>query len=417
MSDETRRRILVAQENGTDREFAARFLETLGGYDTFQVADGMSLIKGLKNRPDLILMDTSAKGKFLPALEIIRRSEAFASTPIVIYSAEQQLLPKVANKGINGFIVKPVAPGVLLGKLWKVLGEESRQEAAAASFSDKFRKDLDKIDNLPTLPTVFAEVDRLCKNPDVGADELSKVIETDPSITLKLLSLANSAFFGFSRKINTVSEAVSLLGNKTVQNAVLNISVYEATKDLENSAGMDKQEFWAHSAGVGSVARFICKTMKIDRDEAFTAGIVHDMGKIILDSLYSDFYKDVLAEVASGSVSIYDAEADIVGLTHTKIGEELATAWNLGPELISAIGDHHTPGKSDRDAQIAHLVHVGDCVARKMGVGSGGDSLVPEVSDASYKALGISSDKLSEWEPQIQEAIDKDRSILSILQG
>ena len=384
-SNDARRRILIAQESNADREFVARFLETVGGYVVFQVADGISLIKALKNRPDLILMDTVRSGKFLQALEIIRRTDSFADTPIVIYSAEQQVLPAIANKGINGFIVKPVAPGVLLGKLWKVLGDESGKAASVASFSDRFRKDLDKIDNLPTLPTVFAEVDRLCKNPDVGADELSKVIETDPSITLKLLSLANSAFFGFSRKINTVHEAISLLGNKTVQNAILNISVYEATKDLENSGGLDKKAFWGHSAGVGSVARFICKELKIERDEAFTAGIVHDMGKIILDSLYSEFYRDVLARVESKGVSIYDAEEEIIGITHTKIGEELAEAWNLSPELVSAITNHHRPKRAEHDKQIAHLIHVSDCMTRKLGVGSGGDSVVPEISEESFK--------------------------------
>ena len=417
MPEETRRRILIAQENAQDREFAARFLETLGGYETFQVGDGMGLIKALKSRPDLILMDTVQRGKFLQALEIIRRTDAFSETPIVMYSAEQQALPVVATKGINGFIFKPVAPSVLLGKIWKVLGDESRKEASAASVSDKFRKDIDKIDNLPTLPTVFAEVERLCKNPDVGADELSPVTETDPSITLKLLSLANSAFVGFSRKINTVQEAISLLGNKTVQNAILNISVHEATKDLQNSAGMDKKGFWAHSAGGGSVARFICKELKIERDEAFTAGIVHDMGKIILDSMYADFYKDVLAQVGSEEVAIVDAEDEIIGLNHTKIGEELAEAWNLSPDLITAIAHHHKPKRAEGDPQIAHLVHVGDCVARRMGVGSGGDSVTPDIAEESFKTLGISSDQLTEWEPQIQEAIDKDRSILTILQG
>ena len=417
MSNDTRRRILVAQDNPTDREFACRFLGTLGGYDITQVEDGISLIKALKTRPDLILMDTIRKGKFLQALEIIRRTAAFADTPIVIYSAEQHVLPALANKGINGFIVKPVPPGVLLGKLWKVLGDEGGKAASAASFSDKFRKDLDKIDNLPTLPAVFAEVDRLCKNPEVGADELSKVIETDPSITLKLLSLANSAFFGFSRKINTVHEAISLLGNKTVQNAILNIAVFKAAKDLDNSAGLDKKAFWIHSAGVGSVARFICNKLKIDRDEAFTAGIVHDMGKIVLDSLYAEFYRDVLAKTQSEEISIYDAEESIIGLTHTTIGKELAESWNLSPELVSAVAHHHHPRKAEQDKQIAHLIHVGDCVARKLGMGSGGDAVVPKVPEESFKELGISSDQLTEWEPEIKEAVDKDRSILAILQG
>jgi len=109
MSNDARRRILIAQESNADREFVARFLETVGGYVVFQVADGISLIKALKNRPDLILMDTLRSGKFLQALEIIRRTDSFADTPIVIYSAEQQVLPAIANKGINGFIVKPAA--------------------------------------------------------------------------------------------------------------------------------------------------------------------------------------------------------------------------------------------------------------------------------------------------------------------
>jgi HD-like signal output (HDOD) protein len=157
--------------------------------------------------------------------------------------------------------------------------------------------------------------------------------------------------------------------------------------------------------------------LKIDRDEAFTAGIVHDMGKVILDSLYSEFYSDVLEKVRSEPVMLYDAEEEIIGLTYTKIGEGLAEAWNLGPELIAAIAHHHSPQRAEQDKQIAHLVHVGDCVARKMGIGSGGDSIVPDVSEESLKELGVSSDQLTEWEPRIQEAIDKEQSILAILQG
>ncbi len=409
--------MLVAQFQPTDRQFASRFLEVLGGYEVHEAADGMSMIKALKSRPDVILADTSQRAQFPRALEIIRRNKAFEETPIVIYSEEQHLAPGLGAKGISGFIVKPASPAVLLGKLWKVLGEESAREASASTFSERFQADLDGIDDLPTLPSVFAEVDRLCKDPDIGADELSKVIETDPSITLKLLNLANSAFFGFSRRIKTVHEAISLLGNKTVKNAILNIAVYEATKDLDSSAGLDKKEFWVHSAGVGSVARFLCKKLSIDRDEAFTAGIVHDMGKIILDSLYADFYGDVLKRVAEGDVSIYEAEEDVVGLTHAQIGEELAESWNLGPELVATIAHHHRPSRAEGDAEIACLVHIGDVIARRLSVGSGGDSNVPDIEPDALKTLSVSSDQLTEWDEEIQEAVERDRSILSILQS
>lgn len=217
MTDDGLRRVLVAQSQPADRQFTCRFLKVLGGYAVNEASDGLGMIKALKNGPDVIIADTNQGAQFPRAIEIIKRNKAFQETPIVIYSEEQHLAPGLAAKGISGFIVKPAAPAALLGKLWKVLGEESAREASASSFSERFQADLDGIDDLPTLPTVFAEVDRLCKDPDIGADELSKVIETDPSITLKLLSLANSAFFGFSRRIKTVNEAISLLRNQNGQ--------------------------------------------------------------------------------------------------------------------------------------------------------------------------------------------------------
>tara|TARA_B100001013_G_C24257095_1_gene303427 strand:+ start:172 stop:525 length:354 start_codon:yes stop_codon:yes gene_type:complete len=116
------------------------------------------------------------------------------------------------------------------------------------------------------------------------------VIESDPSITLKLLNLSNSAFFGFTRTIKSVRGTISLLGNQTVKNTILNIAIFETTKDHENSAGLDKNNFWVHSAAVSSVTRFLTKKLKLDRAEGFAAGIVHDMGKIVLDALYADFY-------------------------------------------------------------------------------------------------------------------------------
>lgn len=150
-----------------------------------------------------------------------------------------------------------------------------------------------------------------------------------------------------------------------------------------------------HAAAAGSVARFLCKKLSIDRDEAFTAGIVHDTGKIILDSLYADFYGEVLQRVATGDVSIYKVEEDVIGLTHAQIGEELAVSWNLGPELVAAIAHHHSPGRAGADEEIASLVHIGDVMARRLGVGSGGDSTVPDIDPAALKKLSVSSNQLT----------------------
>ncbi len=305
-------KVLLAQYDPQDRSFTRAFLQIVGGYVVLEVADGIGVIKNIKQSPDIIILDTIAQGDFLKALEIIRRSKALQSIPIVIYSNEQQKLPECIKKGADGFIVKPSSPSTFLAKLWKLLGTQGQKAASASGFADQYKRDISEIENLPTLPVVYTKVDELCKNKDVSADELSQVIETDPSISLKLLSLANSAFFGFSRTIKSVRDAVSLLGNQTVQNTILNIAVFEATKDLKNTTGLDKSAFWVHSSGVGSTARFLADKLKLDRPESYTAGIIHDMGKIIMDALYTDLYKEVLELVEKDNISLLKAEEDIV---------------------------------------------------------------------------------------------------------
>lgn len=409
-------KVLLAQYDPQDRSFTRAFLQIVGGYQVIDAADGISVIKQIKNRPDIIILDTVAQGNFLRALEIIRRSKALQGIPIAIYSNEQQKLPECIKKGADGFIVKPSSPTAFLAKLWKLMGSESQKAASAAGFASKYKRDIKQIENLPTLPVVYTEVDQLCKNPDVSADELSQVIETDPSISLKLLSLANSAFFGFSRQIKSIRDAVSLLGNQTVQNTILNIAVFEATKDLKDTAGLDKSAFWVHSSAVGSTARYIADALKLDRPESYTAGIIHDMGKIIMDALYTDFYTEVLLRVEKENVSLLKAEEDIIGIDHGEIGKELCESWQLPQELIQAVAYHHRPSSAEKDSQIASLVNIGDAIARKLGVGSGGDATVPEPHPAALKKLDLTPEQLQEWEEGIKEAVDRDKSILSILQ-
>jgi len=287
-------KVLVAHADPEERHFLNLFLEVICGYQVLEAEDGIGLIRQLRRRPDLVLMDSVPKGNFMRALEIIRRTPAVKHLPVVVYTSEQQRLAECQKRGADGFIVNPASPAALLGKIWKVLGGTGHPDGSASSFADRYKKDLGQIDNLPTLPVIYTEVDRLCQDPDVGADQLSSVIENDPSITLKLLNLANSAFFGFSRKISTVRDAISLLGNQTVRNTILNIAVFEATKDLKDTAGLDKNQFWLHCVGVGSVARTLTAKLELEREDAFTAGIVHDMGKVILDALIPDLIQPAL---------------------------------------------------------------------------------------------------------------------------
>lgn len=242
------------------------------------------------------------------------------------------------------------------------------------------------------------------------------MIEADPPITLKLLKLANSAFFGFTRKISSVKDAVSLLGNQTVKNAVLSISIFNAAQDQKATAGLDRKRFWQHSAGVGSIARFLARKLRIEREDCFTAGILNDVGKVILDGLFSDYYAPALRAAGEQNIPIFQAEQEELGLTHTAVGRELAVSWQIPERLIEGITYHHWPGGADLDPELASLVHVADVLCRNAGVGSGGDDLVPVADEFAFRKLGIDANRILEWEEEMLKEVVKDGTFLRAME-
>jgi len=107
----------------------------------------------------------------------------------------------------------------------------------------------------------------------------------------------------------------------------------------------------------------------------------------------------------------------VIGLNHCQIGRELAESWNLPPELLEAVACHHQPGSASQDKEIATLIQISDAICRKLGVGSGGDPVVPEIPMPALDHLNLTSDQLDEWEEEIQETVDRDKSVLAVLKG
>jgi putative nucleotidyltransferase with HDIG domain len=410
---EDRKHILIATKEAVDGQFLHALLAGVGLFKVATAQSAAQVIQGLRRSPDLILADPGIPGNFTRAVELMRRMPKLNHVGIVAVTAERQALSGLKSKGYNAAILKPFTPPGVLASVWKIL--EAAPPLPGDGGPAKLDIEVGAIDGLPTLPTVYTRVQELCKDPDVNADALSQAIETDPAITVKLLRLANSAFFGFNRKITSVQDAVSLLGNQTVQNAVLSISVFESTRDVGADGGLDRKEFWRHSAACGSIVRSIARRKQIDREDAFTAGILHDIGKVVLDGLYGEFYATVLQTVAQQNVSISQAEESALGTSHAALGEELAVSWDIPPGLVQAISHHHRPERADLDAELACLVHVGDALARNLGVGSGGDPLVPVINPFAYKQLSVDPEELAGWEPEMLEEVNKDLSFLSAI--
>lgn len=256
------------------------------------------------------------------------------------------------------------------------------------------RKVIERIQTLPTLPVVVTQLLKLVNSPDSNAEDVQAILSRDPSLTTTVMKLVNSSFYGFAGKIGTLHQAVVILGFETIKSVALSATVFSAFPG-KNRAAFDRSAFWRHSIATGVAARSLAREKKLKEvEEAFVAGIVHDIGKIILDEYAPEYFDLVVKHVQTHDVLMYEAERAVLGFSHAQLGRWLATKWNLPTPLIDAIFYHHQPGNAQRAPELAALVHVGDILARTLHLGSGGDNKVPPLDPAGWENLGLTEEVL-----------------------
>jgi HD-like signal output (HDOD) protein len=223
---------------------------------------------------------------------------------------------------------------------------------------------------LATLPNTVIRLLGLLDDLTVDATRVMDIVDKDPSLTSNLLKLCNSAYYSLPRRIGSVKEAVVLLGNKTIVTLAFACGMGEVLRGPLSGYGLAKDEMWCHALATGLGASYIAgKNGTTDlRDRAFTAGLVHDIGKLLLDRLLATSLQQ-LPPRAEGRTLIA-AERQIIGIDHCEAGAALAKAWNFPPMLVCAIEHHHEPELADSAAELVRAVAAADLIARSLGLGS-----------------------------------------------
>lgn len=275
---------------------------------------------------------------------------------------------------------------------------------------------LDRVDDFPTLPSVFVKVSKLLRDPRSTAEQIARVIESDQAITSKVLRLVNSSFFGFSRKIYSVKQAVVLLGFNAIRNAVLSVSVMDSFPRRGGSEYFNWYQFWKHSIGTGIIARFMEKQLEAgDEEEAFTAGILHDLGKLLLDMFFHDAFTEALKASHQKNLPLFKAEKEVFGVSHDEIGEYLADKWNLPYGLTESMAFHHIPSIIRSNPKLVSIIHLADIICRRLKIGSGGGDFIPEIEPFVLEELEMDENTLERWTPQIEEELEKAKDLFLIL--
>jgi|Deesub1362B_J571_1020462.scaffolds.fasta_scaffold01287_4 putative nucleotidyltransferase with HDIG domain len=281
---------------------------------------------------------------------------------------------------------------------------------------DRMIQVLDSVNDLPTLPSIYTQITEVIKDPNSSVADVAKIIERDQSLTSKVLRLVNSSFYGFARQISTIRQAVVLLGFNNIKNTVLSVSVFQTFAGM-SLGRFDMRDFWKHSIATGVLATFLDKRLRKGyQEETFVAGLLHDIGKIILNRYFGDMFEEALQYAQSKKETFYRAERAVIGFSHDEIGEYLAEKWQLPYTLVESIALHHQPSNLRSNPTLVAIVHLANVLAHELHFGFSGDFKVPDVDSFAYEELGIQKEELEEIKEEARKVLEDSHGLLSIIE-
>lgn len=274
---------------------------------------------------------------------------------------------------------------------------------------------VNKIEDIEVMPEIIQEIIQLTEDPDSTVHDIEKVILKDQVLTTKILRLANSAYYGYARKISTISQATVLLGFQAIKGIAMASTVKSYMTQELKGYSLEKDELWIQSQSCAIISRFLAKSIKYTNpEEAYIAGLLRDIGKTILNQHMEKEYLEILSLVKENNLSFLDAEKQVLGFNHAEIGAKVAAKWNLPKELVDAIGLHHTPELATENPLLVSIVHIADAITMIMGVGLGLDGLAYSLSPKAVQTLGLNEIDFENIISQVSDLITDEESFLNI---
>ncbi|MBN2036313.1 MAG: HDOD domain-containing protein [Chitinispirillaceae bacterium] len=271
------------------------------------------------------------------------------------------------------------------------------------------KETIDNISNLPSHPIVIDRITKLLANPRTSAEEIGRAITVDQALAAKVLKLVNSAFYGFPGRISTLSHAIVILGFSTIKNIVLTASILDTFGSKGKATeGFNLEQFWHHSIACGAAAQSIARTTgSSEKEECFIAGLIHDIGKIILCHYLPQDFERVIAMTQLKECLFYESEKTLFDISHDEIGGLLAKRWNLPKTLENAVRYHHKPSPTHEHYMMSVIVHTADIFVRALDYGNGGDSKIPVISELAWKSLDLENASLFSFFDGIKDEVEK----------
>ncbi|GHV32225.1 HD family phosphohydrolase [Spirochaetia bacterium] len=271
------------------------------------------------------------------------------------------------------------------------------------------------IKNIPSLSTTLSKVLEICNNPQASPVDLNHVITLDPVLVGRVLKLINSAYYGLA--VTSTIKAITMLGINTVKNLTLASAIIRKLSSKE-SGGLNPEGYWRHSLCVGVAAKVLARKRGVDPnllEEYFTAGLLHDIGKIPLNAVLPQDYLLTIKSADLGKVSLVQAEAEDLGITHNDVGARILKAWRIEGALEDVVTHHHTcAAYAGKHTDLLYSIVAANYFACLMEIGFAGDCHPAKPAPLVWKALGIGRDLFDDIRPIVDEEIVKAQIFLNL---
>lgn len=270
-----------------------------------------------------------------------------------------------------------------------------------------------KIDDFPTLPTIYNQLNDAIANPLTSANDVAKIISQDQSSATKVLRVSNSAMYGFVGKVSTINQAVVNIGFSEIKSIVLALSIINQFKDIKSSDALSMTEFWRFSLNVGTVARNIARQKGVENiEEYLVAGIIHGIGKLVFIKTVPELYFQLIQHARDNNQSLSAIESKVIGITHSTAAEYLAKKWKLPVshrKMFTALYNGYPEG---RYHDLSATVHLSLVYAAMTGIGDTGESKVPKLNKEIWENMNLPSDFFTENSPIFEKELNDSVNIL-----
>jgi HD-like signal output (HDOD) protein/ActR/RegA family two-component response regulator len=372
------RRILRPMRHEWDVQFTA------GGPEALEIMERQAF--------DIVISDVRMPGMTgIEFLTEVRRRHPEVIRIVLTGQADEGLAARSIGV-VHQYLSKPCEADTIVGTVVRTLG------LRALLSDEKLKVLISQLGALPSLPSLYLEIVDELRSPDASIRRIGEIVSKDLAMTAKILQLVNSAFFGIRRRISNPMDATAYLGLETIHSLVLSIQAFSQFEGQE-SRGVSVEKLWSHSMRAAIFARILARIEglgKTTADESFTAGLLHDLGRLVLACKLTSAYSEMLGRQSGGEADLCAAERAAFGASHAEVGAYLLGLWGLPDTIVEATAYHHHPAELPcRATSLLTCVHVADALEAETS-GESGDAHPAEVDSRYLEEIG-KGEALDSW--------------------